>query len=197
MITHSATYRKRILYDLYMKWKRNLELAAEELNINMECVWFGLKTEGLFLTESVVYLFLFAWFGYLLNGLVFLAGFSFLRVYCGGYHCSSRLSCFLSGLCICLCICVLDQYIPLHILQVLMIVSIVYLCVVCPAENDRYRLTEADRIVFRKTAQLRVVVLTGLCVISSIRVPAAYALIWTAGLCFLQGKKGGEENDSK
>ena len=126
------------MYDLYMKWKRNLELAAEELNINMDCVWFGLKTEGLFLTESVVYLILFAWFGYLLSGLIFLAGFSFLRVYCGGYHCSSRLSCFLSGLCICLSVCVLETYIPLHILQVLMIVSIVYLCVVCPAENDRY-----------------------------------------------------------
>lgn len=93
-------------------------------------------------------------FGLVLESLIFLGSFSFIRTYAGGYHCEKAINCYLMSSGIVVLVLAIVKYTPkdyIFILSiVLLAVSIPLLVKLAPIEASNKPLVEEELTYFRK-----------------------------------------------
>lgn len=123
-----------------------------------------LKITGLFM----IALFL----GCIKEFIVFLAAFSILRVFAGGYHAQTYLKCFTVTAASMFSIIGLGRYIPsdisINLIVILMISSICLVAKYAPIDNPNKRLTDKEYKAFKKISILIVIIETIVILMSAV-----------------------------
>lgn len=93
---------------------------------------------------------IFCIFNCLLNGIVFLTAFIFLRKFIGGYHADTRIRCFVISNSLSLVYCVANEIniAELYVIAAL-IAAVCILGVLAPVENDNKRLSEREYVKYK------------------------------------------------
>lgn len=166
--------------------------SAERLGIERDVINYGAKTQFLFIGECTISLITASLFDLTLYALEFIIVFTYLRAYCGGYHCKSYLSCTCFYVFIVTSSILLSQYMIPSISIFLALFSTLSLFILSPVQNENNRLNSIDRKKYKKTARIRIC-LTGCLYILICSIKYMYysfiislALTWLTILCFMQ-----------
>lgn len=138
------------------EFKENILKAADRLGIEREIVRYGYKVELLFISECLLSLIIAMIFGKLENALTFILIFTFLREYCGGYHCKGYCSCTVLYIVMVNTSAMIGSLLPIPISKALIYISAAILFIVSPVQNENNRLSIAKRKQYRKTASIRI-----------------------------------------
>ena len=160
------------------------------MNVDYDVVKYGLKVEGAWLLDCVVTLTLCFYLKVFVECIVFIAAFTYLRLYCGGYHCKTYLSCGIHYVCMTTLSSWAAHYCHYHGLMLMSgLVAFVYLYMTVPVENENNRLDLTERLVYRSLAKKRLwavlIIMVGSLVVIQTSV-FAFVLLDLACLCMLQ-----------
>lgn len=91
-------------------------------------------------------------FKVVVESLMFIFLFMFNREYSGGWHSRTYCKCFTLTIAVYFCMLIYIKYMPIPVNIVLSIISFVLLVWIVPLENINNKLTNNQRIVYRRTA---------------------------------------------
>lgn len=119
-----------------------------------DIVVYGLCTGIELLLNIITTLILGILFGMVLESLVFLISFSFVRVYAGGYHCEKAISCYFMSTGIVVFVLSIVEFIPTEQMMimgiVILLVATAVLLKLVPMETPTKPLDELERQYYRK-----------------------------------------------
>lgn len=176
------------------KWKLLVKEAAAEMGIDYEIVRYGTLVELSSILDIAAALLIALLIGRFTHGLLFVAVFSFLRVYCGGYHCKTVAGC----ACLYTAIVISGILSSTHFISqpgiAVSVFSCMYLFCVCPAEHENNPLSREEyrRDAFIVKVRLFIVMAVYLYLVHSCSVyqgTTAAVLIWLTVLCIMQKRK--------
>ncbi len=175
-----------------MQWfVDKLHNASTELQIDFNIVLYGLKVEIAFWLETLIILFLCACLHKLQEGVVFICSFTFLRSYCGGYHCKTLIQCGLVTIFMVILSCLAEKYVSnLHYCWIT--IPFMYLFVVSPVQNENQILNAKEIGLYSIYAKIRLTLLLVLYLFLQIirsQIPKGMilmAMAWLMVLCMFQ-----------
>ena len=130
-----------------------LDDAAKRMEIDPEIIRYGLKIETAFLLESAGAILLCVLFRKGGSGMIFIAVFSSLRKYCGGYHCQTLLSCALLYIS---AVFIITVFFPVSISVSLL--GAWYLFIRCPVESSHQIISGNDRKLYQKKNRVQIII---------------------------------------
>lgn len=121
--------------------------------------------------------------GKLPEGVVTIIPFMVLRKFSGGFHAKKAGTCFV-GSCILLflCINVVPYFICNSVLKILTFWAAISLCILSPVDSENRRLTDAEKIVYKKTTIFIVIFFIFVSVLLLIAEKEKYAICIAIGL---------------
>ncbi|NCC15451.1 MAG: hypothetical protein EOM28_03765 [Clostridia bacterium] len=141
---------------------------------NKDVIVFGLST-GIELAFNIITtVVLGIMFGLVLESLIFLGSFSFIRTYAGGYHCEKAINCYIMSSAIVVLVLFVVKFTPrdyiLILSIVLLVVSVPILLKIAPIEASNKPLDKDEFSYFRKKTILHLcieaILILGLFVLS-------------------------------
>lgn len=141
----------------YKKVEKQILETATMMKIDPEIIKYGWQIEIAFVIDCVISLVLCSALKCSVQAVCFTLLFIFLRVYCGGYHCKSFLSCGMvftfivtlsSVLASLICFNSILYQIPLYLI----------LAIICPVENENNTLSIEEKKRYRKIARKRLMI---------------------------------------
>ena len=176
------------------KWKLLVKEAAAEMGIDYEIVRYGTLVELSSILDIAAALLIALLIGRFTHGLLFVAVFSFLRVYCGGYHCKTAIGCACLYISIVISGILLSPHLSNPSCMAVSLVCSVYLLLACPVEHENNPLSREEyrRDAFIVKIRLFIVMAVYLHLVHSRSVyqgTVAAALIWLTVLCIMQKRK--------
>ncbi len=178
------------------KWiEKELLNAAERANVDYEAVKYGMRVEGAWLLECFIVIVISTMLHLRLHCILFICMFSYLRIYCGGYHCHSYWSCGLLYVAMVILGSIASKTFYQDSKLLLGVISIIYLLIVSPVQNDNNILESNDITFYRKIAVRRLVSMLILQIVAylinfeiivSVNCMVLFSL---ALLCFIQDKE--------
>lgn len=141
------------------RFQKELLKTAGDLGIDHEVIRYGFKVELSFLVDCMISAVICALFHRFWYSVLFIWAFSYLRIYCGGYHCKTYLSC---GLVYILtvtisCLAIAKLYFMSRLLIHFLIA--VPLVLLVPAENQNNRIEAEDYENYRHEAVKRLFII--------------------------------------
>ncbi len=143
-----------------MRLKSELQRAAKRANVDYEAVEYGMRVEGAWLLECFIAIVISSALHLQFRSILFIGMFSYLRIYCGGYHCRTYCSCGLLYVSMVILGAIVAQYMNLYFQCILGLLSLLYLYAVSPVQNDNNILENNDIVFYRKIATRRLLVMT-------------------------------------
>jgi len=131
---------------------------AAEMNIDYEIIQYGFRVEAAFIIDIIIALIACAIIHKTLQACVFILCFSYLRTYCGGFHCKTYITCGLAYVAMIFLCCRYESLIVIQHTPAIIIVPIVYLFMISPVQNENNILNEREIVIYRKKARFRLVV---------------------------------------
>ncbi len=185
------------------EWFMNkLHDTSKEMGIDFEITKYGLKVETAFWIDVLISLTLCACLHKLSEGILFILAFTFLRSYCGGYHCKTYIHCGVSTVFMVISSSLIGRIVFFHSPFCLMI-PFIYLFVNSPVQNENQVLNTTEVKIYHQYAQRRLIMLTILFFIlknSKLNVQASMiplAMIWLMLLCMIQTVKKRKETKNE
>ena len=121
--------------------------------------------------------------GKLLEGVVIIIPFMMLRKFSGGFHAKKAGTCFI-GSCILLFLCInaTSYLICNFMLKTLTLGAAISLCILSPVDSENRRLTDAEKIAYKKTTMFIVIFFMIVFVLLLIAEKEKYAMCIAIGL---------------
>lgn len=182
-----------------IEWFMNKLLdTSVEMDIDFEIIKYGLKVEASFWIDVIISLTLCACLHKLSEGILFILSFTFLRSYCGGYHCKTYVHCGASTIFMVVSSSLIGKMLFFHSPFSIMI-PFIYLFVNSPVQNENQVLNTTEIKIYHQSAQRRLLILTLLFFVlknSKLNVQASMiplAMLWLMLLCMIQIFKNRKE----
>lgn len=123
-------------------------------NVEKEVIVYGLNSaieQGICF---ILFIVLGCFFRLLIESIVFIVSFTFIRIYAGGYHCKKNTNCYLSSSVVVFCVLMIIKYFPVEYRAmtggILVILSILVLYTYAPIETKSKPLDEIEYKFYRK-----------------------------------------------
>ncbi len=125
-------------------------------NIDKDIIVFGIKTGIEIIANVLTTIILGLIFGLVLESIVFLVAFSFIRMYSGGYHCEKSINCYIMSSLTIFVVLVLIEFTPIKFISivsfVILIISIPILYKFTPLETKSKPIEAEERVHYRRKA---------------------------------------------
>lgn len=121
--------------------------------------------------------------GKLLEGIVIIIPFMVLRKFSGGFHAKKAGTCFISS-CILLFLCInaASYIICNYVLKILTLGAAISLCILSPVDSENRRLTDTEKVVYKKTTRFIVIFFIAVFILLLIAEKEEYAICIAIGL---------------
>lgn len=133
---------------------------AAEMNIDYEIIQYGFRVEAAFIIDIIIALITCTIIHKTLQACVFILCFSYLRTYCGGYHCKTYITCGLAYVTMIFVCSLLEPFITIHQAPVIIIVPLIYLFMISPVQNENNILNKREIAIYRKKARFRLIAMS-------------------------------------
>ena len=139
-----------------MTFQDEMNNTAHKMGIDPEIIHYGFKAELSFLIDCLIILSICLFLDKFIEGCIFITVFSFLRIFCGGYHCSSYISCgIVYGITVIIsCVVLITFPITYNVYFHMLLTLILFL--ITPVENKNNPLSDSDTIQYRIIARKRI-----------------------------------------
>ncbi|MBR4164333.1 MAG: accessory gene regulator B family protein [Solobacterium sp.] len=97
------------------------------MNFDFEIIRYGFKVETAFIIDVMIALIACTIIHKSLHACIFILCFSFLRIYCGGYHCKTYFTCGFSYVAMILLSCLAETFIAIRQVPGLFFIPLLYL----------------------------------------------------------------------
>lgn len=168
--------------------------TASEMNVDFEIVKYGALVELSSLLDISAALLISLILGRFLQSLLFISVFSFLRVYCGGYHCKTVVTCGCMYLVIVLSGVMFYSQLNSTAGLLVSFLCVIYLWTVCPVEHENNPLSQKEYRRSSFIVKIRLFIVMSLCLFLAINHSPYQGIIttvqiWLTILCFIQNRK--------
>lgn len=106
----------------------------------------------------------------LIEIIIFMLAFQPLRMYCGGYHAKTKISCAISSVLMMISVIILSKVVPITILPILSVIAIVISSVIilffAPLGSTNKPLDEDEKSVYKKRARFILIIILIVAVIA-------------------------------
>lgn len=140
-----------------MIFQNEMNNTALKMGIDPEIIRYGFKAELSFLIDCFITLSICLLLNKFIEACIFITVFSFLRVFCGGYHCNSYISCgIIYGITVIFSCTVLNTFHIIYNINFHMLLALI-LFLISPVENKNNPLSDSDIIQYRIIARRRII----------------------------------------
>lgn len=169
--------------------------TASDMNVDFEIVKYGALVELSSMLDISAALLISLILRKFLQSLLFIVVFSFLRIYCGGYHCKTVVTCGCLYLVIVLSSALFGSQLNSAAGLLVSVICTFYLWAVCPVEHENNPLSQKEYRWSSLVVKIRLFIVIALCLYltlkhSSYQGIVTTVLIWLTILCFIQKMKG-------
>lgn len=124
---------------------------------------YGFKQGIILLINMITMIIIGLLFNMIWESIIFMVSYSFLRVYAGGYHANSNLSCYLFSVAMMAAVLWLIKLIPWNsfICSIIAVVTSMIILLLAPVEDNNKPLDKKEKEVFKKRTNIVLGILTG------------------------------------
>ncbi|MFV0499067.1 MAG: accessory gene regulator ArgB-like protein [Bacilli bacterium] len=123
-------------------------------NIDKDIIMFGIKTGVEIIANVLTTIILGLIFGLVLESIIFLISFSFIRMYAGGYHCEKAINCYIMSSLTIFVVLVLIEVTPVKFINIvsfaILTISVIILYKFAPVETTSKPIDMEERVYYRK-----------------------------------------------
>lgn len=179
------------------RFTNRLRKASEEMNVDYEVVKYGLRVEGAWLLDCIIAIAVCSLLHLAIEAITFILIFTYLRQYCGGYHCKSYLSCGISYVCAVTGISLLSHANSSIASLIAGVTGWVILFTISPVQNENNILEDSEIPVYRMIARKRLTIIMMISVIlllfgQSQLCTVLLTICYLSILCIIQQRRNNE-----
>ena len=139
-----------------MKLKDKLVQSMAENDVieqdEIDIYRFGVQLLSETVLSFAIFLIIAAFFGSIVEFIIFITAFALLRQYAGGFHADRFISCLLISCCVITLFCIAIRLpdTAVYAVGALSVISLIIIILLAPVDSKHKRITEADRTKYRK-----------------------------------------------